>query len=131
VATGAAALLAIAAPVATAGAAPARPASQAIRPGRTGPAITLASRVDLSGYDAATDAAGTTFIGWIASANAQPSSRTVYLCTLPRGASKCAGGIASTKSLGGDSAAGLTVLATPGGKVTLLWQHTTVKSESG
>jgi len=136
-ATSAASILALAGPVAAVSAAPAsrdapaRPAAHANRSGRTGPAITLASRVDLSGYDAATDAAGTTFIGWIANAETATSDRTIYLCTLPRGASRCAGGIAATKSLGGDSAAGLRVLATPGGKVTLVWQHTTTASESG
>jgi hypothetical protein len=130
-AAGAAAILALSGPVTAVSAAPGRPAAHAVRPGRTGPAITLASRVVLSGYDAATDAAGTTFIGWIANRDTATSDRTIYLCTLPRGASRCAGGIASTKSLGGDSAAGLSVLATPGGKVTLVWQHTTTASESG
>ncbi|MGH3400695.1 MAG: hypothetical protein ACRDPO_39045 [Streptosporangiaceae bacterium] len=131
-AAGAAAILSLAGPVTAATAAPAHPAAaRAARPGRTGPAITLASRVDLSGYDAATDAAGTTFIGWIGNHNTATANRTIYLCTLPRGASRCAGGIASTPSLGPDSAAGLTVLTTPGGKVTLVWQHTTTASENG
>jgi hypothetical protein len=139
-AAGAAAILSLAGPVTAATAAPARTAAPAhpaahaapaARPGRTGPAITLASRVDLSGYDAATDAAGTTFIGWIGSPNTATSNRKIYLCTLPRGASRCAGGIASTSSPEPQTAAGLTVLTTPGGKVTLVWQHATTASESG
>src|SRR6185312_11148976 len=63
-AAGTAALLSTALSLATpALASPA--AVPAAHAGRTGPAITLASGVELSGYDAATDAAGTTFIGWI------------------------------------------------------------------
>lgn len=145
-AAGAAAILSLAGPVTAATAAPARPAARAAhavqavrathagraaRPGRTGPAITLDSGVVLSGYDAATDAAGTTFIGWIGNHDTATTKRTIYLCTLPRGASRCAGGIASTQSLGADSAFGLTVLTTPGGKVTLVWQHSTTASENG
>lgn len=121
--------LSLATPALAVSAAPARPA--AAHAGRTGPAITLASGVELSGYDAASDAAGTTFIGWIGSHGVANDQRAIYLCTLPRGASRCAGGVASTASLGGSSAAGLRVLATPGGKVTLVWQHTTTASESG
>jgi hypothetical protein len=126
-AAGAAAVAALAAPV-TAASAAARSAPHAARPGRTGPAITLASGVELSGYDAATDAAGTSYIGWIGNTG---KGRTVYLCTLPRGASRSAGGIASTASLDASGAAGLQVLVTPGGKVTLLWEDATTASESG
>lgn len=98
-AAGAAAILSLAGPVTAATAAPARPAAhaahtthavRAARPGRTGPAITLDSGVVLSGYDAATDAAGTTFIGWIGNHDTATPKRTIYLCTLPRGASRCA-----------------------------------------
>jgi hypothetical protein len=127
-ASGIAAILALAGPVSAASAAPARPAAN---PGRTGPAITLARKVELSGYDAATDAAGTSFVGWIGSASDNPAGRVIYLCTLPRGATRCAGGIASTPSLGSSTAFGLRVLATPGGKVTLVWQYSTTASEFG
>jgi hypothetical protein len=126
-----AAILALAGPVSAASAAPARPAASAAGPGRTGSTITLARKVELSGYDAATDAAGTSFIGWIGAANDNPADRVIHLCALPRGATRCAGGIASTSALGSSSAAGLRVLTTPGGKVTLVWQYSTAASESG
>jgi hypothetical protein len=108
----------------------ATPASLTNGPGRAGKEITLANNWDFFGYDAATDASGTSYIGWIASSTSV-ADRTVYLCTLPRGATSCAGGIRQTPSLGISSAAGLRVVATPGGKVTLVWMHDDTASENG
>ncbi len=115
---------------ASAGTTSARPAgaSPAVA-GRAGSTITLANHAEFDGYDAATDAAGTTYIGWIASSDSA-ADRTVYLCVLPRGKTSCAGGVKSTPSLSGSSAAGLHVLVTGVGKVTLVWSHTTTASES-
>jgi len=103
-------------------------AAPAARPGRVGRTMTLTTGADLKGYDAATDAAGNTYIGWIAAHGA--ANRTVYLCTIPHGGTACAGGIRSTPSLGGSSADGLRVLV-GGGKVTLVWSHETTASING
>lgn len=104
-------------------------AAAAARPGRVGRTMTLTTGADLKGYDAATDAAGNTYIGWIASHGT--ANRTVYLCTIPHGKAACAGGIKSTPSLGGSSAEGLRVLVASGGKVTLVWSHETTASING
>jgi hypothetical protein len=144
-ATGAAVTLSVAGVTTAASAAPARtahpahpahpagtasPARAAPRPGRAGKPITLANNISPDGFDAATDAHGTTYIGWIAS-HGTAADRTVYLCTLPRGKTACAGGIQHAPSLGGSSASGLRVLATPAGQVTLVWFHDTTASENG
>jgi hypothetical protein len=139
VATAVAAGAALGLPAMTAAAAPAgttappgtaAPHGAAARPGRTARPITLATKVELDGYDAAADASGTTYIGWIAS-TLSVANRTVHLCTLPRGATTCRGGSQSIASLGASSAAGLRVLVTPRGKVTLVWFHDTTASENG
>jgi hypothetical protein len=96
--------------------------------GLTGTPITLANNAEFSGYDAATDASGKAYIGWIADTGA---GRKVSLCTLPRGAKSCAGGIQTVDSLGDSSAQDLRVLVTPGGEVTLVWFHDTPASENG
>jgi hypothetical protein len=106
----------------------AKTASSAGRPGLAGTPITLADHAEFSGYDAATDGSGTAYIGWIGDTG---SGRKVSLCTLPRGATSCAGGIQTIDSLGDSSAQDLRVLVTPGGQVTLIWFHDTTASESG
>ena len=131
VAASAAAVFSLAAGPAALAAGPA--ASNATDPvgaaaGLTGTPITLANNAEFSGYDAATDASGKAYIGWIADTGA---GRKVSLCTLPRGATSCAGGIQTVDSLGDSSAQGLRVLVTPGGQVTLVWFHDTVASENG
>src|SRR6185437_6890386 len=103
-------------------------AAPAARPGRVGRTMTLTTGADPHGYDVATDAAGNTYIGWIAAHGT--ANRTVFLCTIRRGGSACAGGIRSTPSLGGSSAEGLRVLV-GGGKVTLVWSHETTASVNG
>ena len=109
----------------------ATPARTAAPPGRTGSAITLQNNASFSGYDVGIDAAGTAYVGWIGNANSGSNGRQVHLCTLPRGATSCRGGIQVINSLGISSAVGMRVLVTPGGKVTLVWFHDDVASENG
>jgi hypothetical protein len=104
------------------------PAAAGAGAGLTGKPITLANNEEFSGYDAATSKSGTAYVGWIGNANS--AGRKVYLCTLPRGATRCAGGVQSVDSLGTSSAFGLRVLITQG-QVTLVWFHDTVASENG
>jgi hypothetical protein len=99
------------------------------RPGPIGGAITLDTGRSYSGYDVATNAGGTAYIGWIA--DTAKLGRAVHLCTLPTNATKCTGGVQVIDSLGSASASGLRVLATRAGQVTLVWFHDTVTSGSG
>ena len=138
IATAAAAAAAIL-PLSAAGqalAAPAaRPAHPAAAPGPAGGTITLDHGVVLNdGYDAATDASGRTYIGWISNKIGGSAGREVHLCTLPPGARGCKGGVRTITFADGttaSSADALHVFTTPGGKVTLIWMHTTVASENG
>lgn len=106
-------------------------ARTAARAGLTASPIVLTNNAQLSGYDVATDAAGRSYVGWIGNTG---GGREVHLCTLQPGATSCLGGI-QTLSPGdafvSSSTAGLRVLVTPGGKVTLVWFHDTVASENG
>ncbi len=99
--------------------------------GLTGTPIVLTDKASLSGYDVAIDASGRAYLGWISDVNS--AGRKIHLCTLPPGATQCAGGIQTVSSpAGGDSSAqGLQVFVTPAGKVTLVWMHDTAASESG
>ncbi|BEP13112.1 hypothetical protein acdb102_14230 [Acidothermaceae bacterium B102] len=97
-------------------------ASASAKPGPVGGKVLLQAHTSLSGADAATDAAGNTYIGWIGDvATDGNADRTVYLCTIPAGGSACQGGVQSTPSLGIASAAGLRLLVTKAGLVTLIW----------
>jgi hypothetical protein len=109
--------------------APKPAATAATKPGLTAKPIVLDNNVELSGYDAATDASGTSYIGWISDNN--NAGRKVHLCTLPPGARKCKGGVQTIDSLGDSSAQGLTVLVSATGEVTLVWFHDTTASEDG
>jgi hypothetical protein len=133
VATTGATLAALAVPaVAHAGiaAAQAGRTAPASKPGPQHRPILLQDHAEFSGYDAATDAAGTTYIGWISDTG---SGRKVHLCTLPRRAVACQGGISTISSLDTitSSAQGLHVLVTSTGHVTLVWMHDTTASENG
>lgn len=104
-----------------------------VKPGLTGPAITVANNVQLSqGYDLATGPNGTAYLGWIGD---NGSGRKVSLCTLPRGAKTCAGGIrtvpSAATSLEESGAQGLHVFVDKNNKVTLVWMHDTIASENG
>jgi hypothetical protein len=118
---------AVGAPVARAAA-----AAVAVRPGLNGPTIQLANNVQFSGYDLASGPNGTAYLGWI---DAKVGGRQVHLCTLPRGATKCAGGIqtiaSAPDSLGTASAHGLRVLVSKSDLVSLVWMYDTIAAESG
>ncbi len=101
----------------------------AAKPGRTANPITLDNNVELSGYDAATDPSGTTYVGWISDKNNK--GRKVHLCTLPAGARRCKGGVQAIDSLGDSSAEGLRVLVTSTDEVNLVWFHDTTASVMG
>ncbi len=115
--------------------APAGPAAvttAAAKAGLTGSAITLANNAEFSGYDMATGPNGTAYVGWIGD---NGSGRKVSLCTLPRGATRCAGGVQTIASAPdptfSSTAAGLRVLVSKSNLVTLVWMHSTVTSENG
>jgi hypothetical protein len=114
----------------SAGPAAVRPA--AAKAGLTGAAITLANNAEFSGYDMATGPNGTAYVGWIGN---NGSGRKVSLCTLPRGATRCAGGVQTIASAPDptftSTAAGLWVLVSKSNLVTLVWMHSTVASENG
>jgi hypothetical protein len=114
---------------------PAGPAAVAVaaaKAGLTGRPITVANNAEFSGYDLATGPNGTSYLGWIGDTG---PGREVHLCTLPRGATHCAGRIqtiASTPdSTFSSTAAGLLVLVSKSNLVTLIWMHSTVASENG
>jgi len=67
----------------------------AVQAGLAGPKITVANNEEFSGYDLATGPNGTAYLGWIGDTG---SGRMVHLCTLPRGATRCAGGVATISS---------------------------------
>lgn len=119
-------VLAFAAPALSS--APAAAASGSAKPGISGAAITVAKQVSFDGdnraYDLATDRAGTTYLGWISAAANSSTPREIHLCTLPLHATGCKGGVQTTDSTDASTAAGIRVLATPGGAVTILWYHT-------
>jgi hypothetical protein len=107
------------------------PASPAASAGLTGRPITLQNNAEFSGYDVGVDAAGTAFVGWIGDSG---GGRKIHLCTLPRGARSCRGGIQTITppgEFGPSTSSGLRVLVTPGGLVTLVFFHDTVASENG
>lgn len=96
------------------------------RAGLVGSPLLLQDNTQLHGYDVAVDGAGTAYVGWIADDSASASAtRKVRFCTLPANSTACAGGVQVIDALGPSSAAGLRVLATAGGTVTLVWFHDT------
>jgi hypothetical protein len=126
--------LAALSPVQAAVRAPAGPAAvtlAAAKAGLTHSPITVTTNAEFSGYDLATGPNGTAYLGWIGDTGA---GRQVHLCTLPRGATRCAGvqTIASAPdSTFSSTAAGLRVLVSKSNLVTLVWMHSTVASENG
>ncbi|MGD0701081.1 MAG: hypothetical protein ABSA02_14480 [Trebonia sp.] len=137
VAACAAALPSVAAlsPVQAAVRGPAGPAAvtpAAAKAGLTHSPITVTDNAEFSGYDLATGPNGTAYLGWIGDTGA---GRQVHLCTLPRGATRCAGGVQTIASAPDptftSTAAGLRVLVSKSNLVTLVWMHSTVASENG
>lgn len=101
-------------------------AAPAPRAGLVGRPVLLQDHTPLSGYDVATDSAGNFYIGWISGdSSTTTASRKVRFCTVRPGGSACAGGVQVIDALGASSAAGLRVLATPAGAVSLVWFHDT------
>lgn len=107
--------------------------SPEVKAGLTGQPILLDDKAEFSGSDIAVDASGRAYVGWISDVGG--NGRKIHLCTLPPGATQCKGGIQSINppaaGFGSSTSYGLRVLATPGGAVTLVWEHTTVASENG
>jgi hypothetical protein len=130
--TAATAAAAVILPLAAAGQALAAPAARTVHPGdgpgRTGGNLTLDNNAEFSGYDAAIDPSGNTYIGWISD---KGKGRKVHLCTIPINATKCMGGVQTIDSLGDSSAEGLKVLVSSAAEVTLVWFHDTTASEMG
>jgi hypothetical protein len=126
---GAATASIVAAPAA--GAPATRATSQAaaradVQPGRDGATKTLAHNVSFAGnqrtYDMATDKAGLTYIAWLSSEDGNNGGlRHIHLCVIPRNSTACAGGIKDLDPSGDANAAGLRMLVTPSGQVTILW----------
>jgi hypothetical protein len=115
--------------------APAGPAAAtlaAAKAGLTHAPITVTNNAEFSGYDLASGPNGTAYLGWIGDTGA---GRQVHLCTLPRSATRCAGGVqtiaATSDATFSSTAAGLRVLVSKSNLVTLIWMHSTVASENG
>jgi len=104
----------------------------AAKAGLTHSPITVTNNAEFSGYDLATGPNGTAYLGWIGDTGA---GRQVHLCTLPSGATRCAGGVQTIASAPDptftSTAAGLRVLVSKSNLVTLVWMHSTVASENG
>jgi hypothetical protein len=120
---------------AVAGLVAAAPAAEAAAHGHpagvVGKPITLANHiVAFSGYDVATNSAGTAYIGWI-STTTTDTARTVNLCRLPVGATSCTGGVQTIDSLDPPSASGLQVVVTGHNLVHLIWFHDSANSLNG
>src|SRR6202034_725324 len=105
------------------------PAAASVKPGLTGPAITVANHVDLSDailgdYDMATGPDGTSYLAWMYNAGV---GRDIGFCKLPRGARACAGGVQTISAAPDPSdsggASGLRVLVDSSNLVTLVWEH--------
>jgi hypothetical protein len=105
------------------------PVAQRTNPGPTGNAIVVDDQVELSGFDLATDSAGTSYLGWIS--GPEDALRQVHLCVLPAGATSCSGGVLTQPLSDPSSSSGLRVVATGPGQATLIWFHDTTASLNG
>jgi hypothetical protein len=112
----------------TSAAVAARPAASAVRPGLAGTPILLANRVsfdgDLRAYSLASDKSGKTYIAWLASSVSASGGRELHFCTLLLHATSCKGGVQTIGLTDPSTSAGIRLLVTPGGAVTILWYHT-------
>jgi hypothetical protein len=115
-----------------AAAAPAVPAvhmTSAAKPGLDGAAILLANRVSFDGdaraYSIASDKSGKTYIAWLSSPASHSAVRQLHFCTLALHATSCSGGIQTLTPNVPQTSAGLRLLVTPGGQVTIFWYYTT------
>lgn len=96
-----------------------------------GSPIVLDSSVEMHGYDAVTDSAGTAYVGWISDSTSPGSPRQVHLCVLPKGATACSGGVQTDDALGASSATDLHMVLGAGDHPLLYWQYQTPSSING
>jgi hypothetical protein len=114
-------------------AARAAPAGQAAPPGANGPTLTLmpySQQYQFTGgeFDTTADAAGNTYIGWLADTTPGTASKAVHLCTIKPAKAACSGGTQTIPSEDMVEAADLNLL--PGSKsVTMVWFANTAGGE--
>jgi hypothetical protein len=115
-----------------AGASPHVPAAHSVsaaKPGLAGTPILLANKVSFDGdgraYSIASDKSGKTYIAWLADPANTPGGRQLHLCTLVLHATSCSGGIQTVALTDPSTSAGLRLLVTPAGAVTIVWYYTT------
>jgi hypothetical protein len=105
-----------------------RTAHSVARPGLAGNPILLANKVSFDGdqraYSLAADKSGKTYIAWLSSAANETAGRQIHFCTLLLHASSCKGGIQTLTPIDPPTSAGIRLLVTPGGAVTIVWYHT-------
>jgi hypothetical protein len=103
-------------------------AASAAKPGLAGNPILLAKKVSFDGdqraYSIAADKSGKTYIAWLSSPVNAPAGRELHLCTLLLHATSCKGGIQTLAPKEAQTSAGIRLLVTPGGAVTIVWYHT-------
>lgn len=88
--------------------------------GAVGNTFTLQSGTTLSGYDAATNKLGTTYVAWIGDKASTPGLRDLHLCVLKTSSRSCVGGVQTASALGDSSAKDVKVVIS-GGQVQLVW----------
>jgi hypothetical protein len=98
-----------------------------VKAGQIGAPITLAKNIAFDGdnesYRMATDKSGVTYIAWIATDNLQHASSLhhIHLCVIAKNARSCAGGVRDFDPSASANAAGLQLVVTPAGQLTILW----------
>jgi hypothetical protein len=98
-------------------------AAPQVAPGRFGSPLTLQNNADFSGYDVATVASGTAYIGWIGTPNgAGVAGRDLHLCTLRPGGTQCVGGVQTSTATENTDANDLHVVVS-NGVVVLLYAY--------
>jgi hypothetical protein len=114
-----------------AAASPAIPGTHSVsaaKPGLAGTPILLANKVSFDGdyraYSMAADKSGRTYIAWLADPANNPGGRQLHFCTLVLHATSCSGGIQTVALTDPSTSAGLRLLVTPGGAVSIIWYHT-------
>jgi hypothetical protein len=94
------------------------------KPGPTTRPVTLSLGATLQGFDVATSASGTAYVGWISSpVNANGGKVGVHLCTVKPGTTSCAGGVQVTDAIDDNTASSLRVLVQKSGTVDLVWSY--------
>jgi hypothetical protein len=100
----------------------------AVKPGLAGTPILLSNKVSFDGdqraYSMASDKSGKTYIAWLSSSVSEPAGRQLHFCTLVLHATSCTKGVQTLNITDPSTSAGIRLLVTPGGAVTILWYHT-------